>query len=209
MAKPDDARLILLCSGPTEWDEAGRLGGGADLPLSAAGIERTESLVAGLEGTEQIASVISGPDEASQATADLAGARLGVKVRVIDDLCEVGLGLWEGLRPEDLEERYPRVSKQWLANPAGVRVPEGEPVPEAQDRLINALLRGLDKAKCDGTNAVVVVLRPMAFSLVLAAVDPSAAGESWEQICNGPDVRKAMASRAVLKAALGQLRAAV
>jgi len=208
MAKPDDARLILVRSGPTEWDESGRLGGGADLPLSAAGIERTESLVSGLDEAK-VAAVLTAPDEASLATADLAAAKLGVKSRILDELREVGLGLWEGLRPDDLEERYPRVCKQWLASPEGVRVPEGEPVVEARDRLINALLKGIDKAKCDGDHPVIVVLRPMAFAVLMRAIDPSAAAESWEQITGGPAVRKLTASRAGLRDALAQLRAAV
>jgi len=199
MAKPDDARLILVRSGPTEWDESGRLGGGADLPLSAAGIERTESLVSGLDEAK-VAAVLTAPDEASLAT---------VKSRILDELREVGLGLWEGLRPDDLEERYPRVCKQWLASPEGVRVPEGEPVVEARDRLINALLKGIDKAKCDGDHPVIVVLRPMAFAVLMRAIDPSAAAESWEQITGGPAVRKLTASRAGLRDALAQLRAAV
>jgi len=39
MAKKDQIDLLLVRSGRTEWEEAGRLQGQADLPLSEAGRE--------------------------------------------------------------------------------------------------------------------------------------------------------------------------
>lgn len=164
MAKLKDLHLVLVRSGLTDWDECGRLTGGVDLPLSEEGRGRIEAALGGLEHTE-LHVVLSGPDDCSRQTASVLASAAGCKVKVLDDLHDVGLGLWEGLRSVDLEERFPSLYKRWLDDPTAVRPPEGESIAEARARVIGALTRTLKKMRERQPRAG-VVLRPLARGIV-------------------------------------------
>jgi len=163
MPKPRSFRVILIRSGSTEWDLSGRLSGSADHPMCAAGAESLAETIRGLNLGE-VASVLHGPDEASTASAAIIADLSRTKARSKDGLAEVNLGLWEGLLPSDLEERHPTVYARWLEDPSSVSVPEGEPLAEAEERIVGAFLKATEKVAHEAT--VVVVLRPMAWALM-------------------------------------------
>lgn len=155
-------RVLLVRCGGTEWDEAGRLAGATDLPLSPAGRDAVQEQLEQL-GEVRLSTVLCGPTEACEATARMLAERTGAKVRVVKGLGEVHLGLWEGLREADLCERYPRAYRQWMTDPGSVVPPEGEPLEAAQRRIVGALARALEKSR---NSAVAVVLGPMALALL-------------------------------------------
>ncbi|MEM7754382.1 MAG: histidine phosphatase family protein [Planctomycetota bacterium] len=163
MAKPKSLRVILIRSGSTEWDVRGRVSGSADHPMCEQGAADLASAIRELELTD-VAAVLHGPDEASTSTGNRVASLSRAKARSKDGLGEVSMGLWEGLLPGDLEDRYPTVYGKWLEDPAAVSVPEGEPLVEADARLRAAFLKSVEKVANDGT--VVVVLRPIAWALM-------------------------------------------
>ena len=186
MGKSKDIRVLLFRTGETEWDRAGRIAGSADVPLSLAGFETVRSTVAALNGT-RIGAVYCGPDEASQATAKELADHAGAKVKVIDELGEIHLGLWEGLLETELEGKCPRTYKQWIDNPGMVQAPEGESLEEAQSRILAALGRSLKGAKTDN-GAVAFVLRPVAMALVGCAVAGCEKRNVWSMSETGPAI---------------------
>jgi phosphoserine phosphatase len=173
MGKSKEIRVLLFRTGETEWERAGRIAGAADVPLSLAGFEAVRKAVEGLNGT-RVAVVYCGPDEASQATARELAQHAAAKVKVVDELGEIHLGLWEGLLQSELEGKCPRTYRQWIDNPGVVRAPEGESLDEAQSRIMRALGRSLKSAKTDN-GAIAFVLRPVAMALVGCAVGDAAA----------------------------------
>ena len=80
------------------------------------------------------------------------------------DLDEVHLGLWQGLTRAELKFRYPSAFPQWEENPLAVNAPDGEPIPDAMDRLRRGMARILRKQR---GAVVALALRPMAMQIVL------------------------------------------
>lgn len=187
MTSEDSIRVTLVRSGATAWDDAGRLGGTCDLPLSEAGREVVRAALAGLNG-EVVNTIFSGPDEASLETAQALRAVKGGKVKVLEGLKELDFGLWEGLRLDEIEEKCPTAYRQWCDNPAAVMVPEGESIEEASQRLFHTLGRALERVRGDA-GAPAVVLRPVAHALIVSAaagMPPQRLGESAR---TGPAIR--------------------
>lgn len=179
MAKVNDIQLLLARCGSTDWDEGGRLcGGGSDLPVCAAGKEDVRALVDRLGGST-LGVVVSGPDSASIETADAIAGATGARIKKSQEMGEVALGLWDGLLVTELEDRFPTAYRQWIADPSGVLVPQGESVDEARDRLVAGLGKLLGRTRGVG-KGVGVVLRPMAYLIVRAWLRGESLAESWQ-----------------------------
>lgn len=186
MAKANPTRLLVVRSGRTEWDALGRVQGSADLPLSPAGAEAFKATLEELGGLT-LDRIVCAPDEASRQTASLltqsAEAR---KSSVCKGFAEMALGLWEGLRYEELEERYCRAGRLFLDDPSGVQAPEGEAVEEYAGRVIAALAEVLGKARAG--SAVGIVVRPLALGVIRCALNDASLCELWSMVRERPDV---------------------
>lgn len=186
MAKAALSRLLLVRSGATEWDGAGRVQGATDLPLSPEGEAKVREALAGLGGVG-LDRVICAPDEASRQTARLLAGAAGVgRAHVVHELGEMRLGLWEGLRYEDLEARYCRAGRLFLDDPCGVQAPEGEALVAYAERLVRALGKVLGKAK--GGSSVGLVLRPIALGVVRCVLNGADISQMWAMVTERPDV---------------------
>jgi broad specificity phosphatase PhoE len=185
MAKTTEIRVLLMRTGETEWENAGRIAGSSDVPLSEAGRSAVTTTVESIraEGT-RLTAVFCGPDEASQATAHALAAATGAKIKVVDGLSEMNLGLWEGRLAEDLEQKCPTAYRQWVDDPTVIRAPEGETVEEAQERIVGAVSRALDRVRPDA-GAVGIVLRPVAMGLVGCALSGAPTSDLWSMMKNG------------------------
>lgn len=185
MAKTSTHRLLLVRSGPTDWDTLGRVQGAADLPLSASGEEAVKTSLVPLANTK-LDAVLSAPDEASRQTAKLLAAATGAKkVVVVADLADMGLGLWEGLRYDELESRYCRAGRLFLDDPSGVLAPEGEELEAFAAKVVAGLGRSVGKRKSG--EAVGVVLRPLALGVVRCSLNEASICDLWQMIRERPD----------------------
>lgn len=124
-----------------------------------------------------MAAVVTGPDEASRQTAEALAAKAGCGVKVVDELREINLGLWEGMLASEFERRYPRVCRQWLEDPASVMAPEGENLEEVRERVMGALSRELDRWR--KTGPVAAVLRPIVWRVVYCSLRSVSTCEMW------------------------------
>lgn len=186
MAKASPSRLLLMRSGRTEWDLLGRVQGAADLPMSQAGRETVESQARGL-AEAGLDVILTAPDEASRGTgAILAEATQAKKVVAVPDLAEMGLGLWEGLRYEELENRYCRAGRQFLEDPSGVLAPEGEAMDDFSAKVRVAVARALARQR-KGTT-VGIVVRPIALGLIRCVLNGADLGQLWAMLSDRPDV---------------------
>lgn len=187
MAKSEQVRVVFIRSGRTEWDEAGRLAGSTDLPLSNGGRTEVSSAAEALRGS-RLASILCGPDEASRETARLVAEALSAepKVRPVDDLSEICLGLWEGKLDSQLENTSPKAHRQWKEDPGTLVIPEGETFEEAQARIVKALAKAMEKNNGDGATGV--VLRPIALGLTRCWLDGADIKSVWSMLddANGP-----------------------
>jgi broad specificity phosphatase PhoE len=153
--------LVLIPWAETEWSAAGRVAGGTPLPLTENGrsVARhwAESMAAAGPGT-----LYSSEEQTSVDVARVIASRTGGTCKIVPDLAEVDVGLWDGLTVEELKRRYPKTFKKWNADPSSVCPPEGEELEHARGRIFRAFEAILRKG--DG-QCIGVVLGPLAFAL--------------------------------------------
>lgn len=183
MGKVETKKLLVIRSGETEWDAAGRVQGGVDLPVSAIGAGRVRTDAAGLTDGG-LATVLTAPDEASRESAKILVQATGAKLVVVPELKDMGLGLWEGMLYEDLERRFCRAGRLFLEDPRGITAPEGEALVEYAARLDKTLVKLMRKVKM-GTSAA-LVLRPIALGLVRCTLNEAELCEMWSMVTDRP-----------------------
>lgn len=159
--------LLLIRSGKTAYDQEGRIKGTLDIPLSPAGIEEARSFAdravrmldphpPGVSSAAKpLRRLFASPARCARETAEIVGRRLGLKSQACPGLGNLDHGLWQGLRVDEIEERQPRLHRQWLENPWSVAPPEGELLDECCDRVAAALER-IVKRRGQGGIAIVV-----------------------------------------------------
>ena len=101
MPSDQQVDLTLLRHGPTDWNEAGRIQGRTDRPLSGAGRVRVRDwrLPAALRDHRWVAS----PLARARETAALLGHG---EADIVPELIEANWGDWEGETLGDLRDRF-------------------------------------------------------------------------------------------------------
>lgn len=179
--------LTLVRTGATDWELAGRLAGGVDVPLCTAAAADCPA-IAQEAAADAPTLVLHAEDQASTATARAICGQTGAKSKELEDLAEINLGLWAGLTHAALEERSPTIWRRWREDPTAVSVPEGEQVEAAADRVVSSLIRALSKQRPGAS--VVVVLRPIAYGMVRCWLDAMPLSLLWRAIESGPRVER-------------------
>jgi probable phosphoglycerate mutase len=128
--------LLLVRHGQTEWNQQHRTQGHGDSPLTAKGVLQAERAARALSGF----AIESFSCSDSGRTVQTAGIIQAVNPHfppVVQDprLRELHFGDWEGLRHEEIVERFPGLYEVYRDDPAAFRAPNGESFKEQQDRL--------------------------------------------------------------------------
>lgn len=169
-------RLILVRAGSTAWAHENRIQGTVPLPLSGEGerelVETAEAL--SREGPEVL---YSSGNESSGATAERLSELCHVKNRKIPLLRELDCGLWQGLRVDEVKQRYGRAYRQWRSDPSSIVPPQGESIQDALSRVREGL-ETVDKKS--GNKTVVIVAAPIVSALVECALTGRGLGELWD-----------------------------
>jgi len=154
-------RAVLIEAGPTPWEAEGRIVGNSSLPLTAEAMDAIRHLLENLE--ERIDSVYRpAANDACNQTAQMIAHKYGIRARDNPDLDELGLGLWQGLFPDNVRSRFPTVFPQWEERPLAVTPPDGEPLEAAILRIRGALGKIMRRNK---NSTVALPLRPMAVQI--------------------------------------------
>ena len=106
--------------------------------LSPSGLREAEALAQRLE-TSPIRALYSSPLERARATAASIAARLGLEVRIADELNEIDYGEWTNRALADLNDLA-----EWRGFNlfrSGSRIPGGETMVEVQDRMLRLVHR--------------------------------------------------------------------
>ena len=106
--------------------------------LSPDGLLQAEALAERLEGSS-IAALSSSPLERARATAAPIAARLGLEVRIAEELNEIDFGEWTNFSLADLRDL--EQWRQFNLFRSGRRVPCGETMIEVQARMLRLLER--------------------------------------------------------------------
>lgn len=142
-----DSRLVLLRHGPTAWNEAGRIQGRSDPPLSAAGKQQVARwrLPAAFDDHAWVTSPLARAVE----TAKLLGHP---EAEPVPALIEMDWGRWEGEALAALRNADPEGMAANEARGLDFRPPGGESPRALQARLAPWLAA---RAKTSGTTVAV------------------------------------------------------
>lgn len=147
----DEARLLVLRHGRSEWNAVRRWQGNFDSPLDVVG--RTQAAAVADElarlGERWHRPVASTLGRAAE-TASIIASRLDLDPPLLDGrLAEAHAGEWEGLTPDEIEAEYPG----WLA--AHRRPPGFESLESVVARATAALVDAASAVDADGIGLVV------------------------------------------------------
>lgn len=117
--------ILLIRHGETDWNVDKRLQGHIDIPLNEAGQRQAQALGEALAG-EPLDAIFSSDLQRAHETAQAVSAVSGLPVQIDAGLRERSYGAFEGLRPTDIQERYPEAYGQWKAREPDARYPSGE-----------------------------------------------------------------------------------
>ncbi len=130
------ARLFLLRHGEVEEAYQGiYYGGQGDPGLSPEGLRQMERAAKLLGGQEVIRLYSSGLRRSHQGALLLA-ERLGLQGKVVklDGLREIHFGRWQGLRFEEVAQKFPEDWEARFQDIVNFRIPGGETLAELSDR---------------------------------------------------------------------------
>ena len=129
-------KLILIRHGITEWNKQGRYCGYKDVSLSEKGKAQIVRLHNDIKNISFDKIYCSDRKRALQTRAILFGSRSFTKNKGIR---EINFGVFEGLRHDEIMERYSKVYKKWLADPYKGRIPQAETMQVFKKRVWGAI----------------------------------------------------------------------
>lgn len=130
--------MFLVRHGQSTWNREHRIQGQLDPPLSADGRRQAELLASRLAGRRFDGHYSSDLKRAFE-TAEIIASRVGIQPEPERALREIYLGEWEGLRTDEIAERYPREWSRWVEEPDWNVVPGGEPEADFGARVSGAI----------------------------------------------------------------------
>jgi broad specificity phosphatase PhoE len=95
--------LMLLRHGETEWNLTGRMQGLSDTQLTDAGLDQARQAVAKMP---MFAQIWTSPLQRARITAQVIADAQNTKYAVDDRLIERSWGDWEGMLPEEVDQRW-------------------------------------------------------------------------------------------------------
>ena len=174
--------LIVIRSGPTDYDLQGRIRGSLDVPLAAAGVAAAEQAAQTL-AAQPPEAIFTSPDASARETARVIARACGLRPRELPLLGNLDQGLWQGMLVDEIRCKQPRLYRQWQDNPWAVAPPEGELLEEACLRVEQALEQ-LVRRHARGRVALVV---PQPLDRVVRwLVSGESMGDLWDCDQSGP-----------------------
>ena len=116
---------MLIRHGQSIWNRDHRIQGQLDPPLSDEG-RRQAALLAGRFVGRRFGGLYASDLKRAFETAEVLGAVLDMRPESRAGLREIFLGDWEGLRTEEIAERFPEAWASWVEEPDWDVVPGGE-----------------------------------------------------------------------------------
>jgi len=130
-------RLVLIRHGVTEWNKERRYCGYKDIGLSNEGKSQVKLLFNRL-GRFRFDKVYCSNRKRAMQTARM----LFKQARIIPDrgLREINFGVLEGLKHEEIMQKYADTYKKWLKDSFKKNIPKAEPMNVFKKRVENTLL---------------------------------------------------------------------
>jgi len=131
----------------------GRCCGRYDAPLSSTGIEQAKQVARQLF-PESLSHIYSSNLCRAIQTAEIVAEPHRLQVERIPELAEMDFGDLEGMRFEDIEERFPEVFRSWMTCPMETQFPNGENFRAMTNRVLGAFDRLLERHRFESIGIV-------------------------------------------------------
>lgn len=131
-------QLIIIRHGETLWNKEGRVQGISDVELSTVGIEQARLLALSLKD-HPIRVIHTSPLKRALKTAEIINEFHQKEIHMHDDLMEIDPGDFEGVYYKNLVVSENDFLNKWAANPASVKMPNGESLTQLQERAWRAM----------------------------------------------------------------------
>jgi len=145
--------LLLVRHGQSTWNHEHRIQGQLDPPLSDEGRRQAAQLGRRLAG-RRFAALYSSDLKRATETSKAIGKTVGLEPTPMAELREIYLGEWEGLRTEELADRFPKAWAAWAEEPDWDLVPGGEGSSAFESR-VKATMDAIFQRHVDGDVLVV------------------------------------------------------
>ncbi len=145
--------LYMVRHGQTAASRENRFSGSSDPPLTAAGEAMAQAFARAYASLKWEATYTS-PMLRTRQTADALCRLTGVEPTIEDGLKEIDYGEWEGLRQEDVRERWPGAFEHWADDVASRGTPGGETAFEVASRAMRVVER--IRSRHERGNALIV-----------------------------------------------------
>ena len=117
--------LYMVRHGQTAASRENRFSGSSDPPLTAVG-EAMAQAFAEAYATLSWEAIYTSPMLRTRQTAEALSRLTGVEATVEAGLTEIDYGEWEGLRHEEVRQRWPQAFEYWARDVASRGTPGGE-----------------------------------------------------------------------------------
>jgi broad specificity phosphatase PhoE len=163
-----DGLILLARHGETDDNrEPLRAQGFRDTPLNETGRRQAHELAARIAG-EGIVSLWASDLSRAKETAEIVGARIGLRPRLDPRLREASRGRWEGRLFIDIERDEPQLYAAWRRAGDQFRFPEGESLLDQQQRVAAAL----EDIRATGELPALAVAHGGSIRVMLCSRDP-------------------------------------
>lgn len=130
--------IYIIRPGSTAFDEAGRIKGALDIPLSLLGAQQAEEL-ARIFQQIKLDCLYVAPCCSAQETADRISDRNFCRVRTLECLRNLDHGLWQGKLVSEVKRLQPTFYRKFQENPLETSPPGGETVQAVLTRMRSQL----------------------------------------------------------------------
>ena len=133
-------KIYLVRHGETDWNQLRKWQGHTDIDLNETGVNQAMQLSKNIGNFPNISIIYVSPLTRACKTAEILNRALNVEVVPRDGLKEVGLGVWEGMKYDDVLEHYPIDFKLWNSHIDGMDISlKVETLLELQNRAFSEL----------------------------------------------------------------------
>jgi len=159
--------MILVRHGETEWNRVERFRGRADVPLNGTGLAQAKAMARRVAAEWRPVAIYSSPLTRAVKTAEAVAWHFDLRVEVNSGLIDIDYGEWQGLTPDEVRERWPKIVDAWYNAPHTAQIPNGETLDDLRVRAMSTVN---EMAKRHKGQTIVLVGHTVINRIILLAV---------------------------------------
>tara|TARA_Y100001970_G_C14257571_1_gene876653 strand:+ start:8801 stop:9424 length:624 start_codon:yes stop_codon:yes gene_type:complete len=106
---------IIVRHAESNWNKKGIFQGQKNPKLSSNGLIQASKIHLALKGI-RVDYIYSSDLERAKNTAQILNSKLNLPIEMTENIREIGFGQWEGLKRNEVQDKYPHEFYQWIRN---------------------------------------------------------------------------------------------